>query len=252
MAGALVPFAGQPVTGKGVSYRQGVVVAWDQDTAENLILVGDTVLENLPCLNTSEASLLVPNDVVGILISGSTWAIIGRLIIPGSPEASSSIQSITNRIKAAEDSTDGSRNSTSYGDLAGTAVGPSVSIRVGSSGRVLCFWSAEIGQVVDSATENIIQYRYRITPHVGVQLTGANSVAPDDFHALNFNLEHPGPGFAGEALSSFWGQVAMMHLFTGLNPGDTTFTMKYRHDGINPSASITSSFNAREIAVFAL
>lgn len=238
-----------PSASKGVSYRQGVVVTWDQDTAENTVLVGNSLLENLPVLNTSEASLLVPGDVVGILISGASWAILGRLVIPGTPEAATSIQSITNRIQASEEIGNGTRNSTSYGDLTGAAVGPAVTIRVGLSGRVLCFWSCELGQITNGGP---LQYSYRITPHVSVEVTGANSIAANDWNALNLNIEHPGPGFAGEALTSAWAQVGTMHLFEGLTPGNTTFTLKYKHDVINPSAGATSNFQAREIAVFAL
>jgi hypothetical protein len=228
--------------GAGVGFRQGVVVSWDQDTAENSILVGDALIENLPVLNTSEASLLVPGDVVGVLTAGASWAIMGRLIIPGSPEAASSIKAITSRIQAAEDVNNGTRNSSTWGNLTGVDVGPQVEIRIGASGRALVFWSAEMGQT--SA------YMIRNTPHVGVQVSGASSIAASDANAFNFNLEHPGTGFVGEALSSFWLQASVFHLFTGLTPGLNTFTMQYRTDTENPSVVV--NFQAREIAVFAL
>jgi hypothetical protein len=244
----LVPLL-KPDPGKAVGFRQGVISSWDPDTAENTVLVGGTLMTNLPILNTSEASLLTEGDVVGILTSGQTWAILGRFTYPATPEAVSAIQSITNRIQAAENIGNGSCTSTSYGDLTGTGVGPAVTIRIGSSGRALVLWSCEMGQVTNGGP---IQYSYRVTPHVAVAVSGANTVAPSDWNALNLNLEHPGPGFAGEALSSVWIQTGTLHLFTGLDPGDTTFTLKYRHDGINPSAGAVSQFQAREIAVFAL
>lgn len=238
----LVPLLAARNNGAGVGFRQGVVIAWDQDTAENSILVGDAVIDNLPVLNTSEASLLVPGDIVGVLTAGASWAIMGRLIIPGTPEAASSIKAITSRIQAAEDVFNGTRNSSTWGDLTGVGVGPEATVRIGASGRALVFWSAEMGQTVD--------YMIRNTPHAGVQVSGASTVAPTDANALNFNLEHPGSGFDGYARSSFWIQAAVFHLFTGLNPGDTTFTMKYRTDTMNPSQ--VCNFQAREIAVFAL
>lgn len=238
----LVPLLAAQNNGAGVGFRQGVVLAWDQDTAENSILIGDAVINNLPVLNTSEASLLVPGDVVGVLTAGASWAIMGRLIIPGSPEAATSIRAITNRIQAAEDISGGSRNSSTFGDLTGAAVGPSVTVRVGSSGRVLAFWSAEIGQTA--------AYNTRNTPHVGVAVSGATTRAAEVWNALNFNLEHPSSGFSGYAVSSFWIQSAVFHLFTGLTPGDNTFTMQYRTDTMVPNAAC--NFSAREIAVFAL
>lgn len=233
----LVPLLGSRNNGSGVGYRQGTVVAWDQDTAENSILVGDELIDNLPVLNTSEASLLVPGDVVGILTVGGSWAIMGRLIIPGSPEAASSIRAITSRIQATADASAGTRNSNVYGDLTGSGVGPEVTIRIGSSGRALVFWSAELGQTGVLMTD--------LNPHVGIQVSGASTIAANAENALNLELYAPSSGGF-----QAWIQMGTVHLFTGLNPGDTTFTMKYRHDTVVPSTAVT--FQAREIAVFAL
>lgn len=237
----LVPLL-KPAPGPAVGFRQGVIVTWDQDDGSNTVLVGGSIMTNLKMLNTTEASLLAPGDVVGILTAGATWAIMGRFVTPGTPEAVSAIQSITNRIQAAEDSTQGSRNSTTFGDLTGTSVGPEVTIRIGSSGRALVFWGAEIGQTA--------AYQELNTPHVGVELSGANTVSPSLDHALNYNLRHPGTGFAGAALSSSWFQFATMHLYEDLAPGDTTFTLKYRHDTELPAGAV--NFSARELVVFAL
>lgn len=239
----LVPILAGLNGGRGMGYRQGTIVTWNPDTAENSVLVGATVIDNLPILNTSEASLLQAGDVVGIISSGSSWAILGRLVIPGTPEAASSIQAITNRIQAAGDSSTGTRNSSAWGDLTGAAVGPSVTIRVGASGRALCFWGCEMGQ-----TGN---WQRKITPHASVQVSGASSVSPSDAYALNYAFEFPAAGLDTDAVVSSWIQFSTFHLYTGLAPGDTTFTMKYRHDGIVPSTDAVV-FNAREIAVFAL
>lgn len=235
----LVPLLA-PKKAEGLGYRQGVVVSWDQETAENTILVAGSVFENLPILNTSEASLLVAGDVIAVISTGPSWAILGRVIIPGTPEAASSIKAITNRIQAAEEVTNGTRNSTSWGNLTGAGVGPSVTVKVGSSGRVLAFWSCEIGQ---ATVGGFLQSQTKTTPHVGIELSGANTVAPEVWRAFNVNLD-------GASASQFWIQSTAMHLYTDLTPGDTTFTMKYRHDGMTPAAD--ANFNAREIAVFVL
>lgn len=237
----LVPlFTRHPAPGAG--FRQGVVISWDPDTAENVVDVGGTLMVNLPCLNTSEASLLAEGDVVGVMTFGATWAILGRFIYPGTPEAVSSIQSITNRIKAHDLFGFGTRNSTAYGDLTGTDPGPEVTIRIGSSGRALVFWGAEMGQTAD--------WQVRNNPHMAIDVTGANTIAPTDAYALNWHYEFPASGFAGHAAMQGWIQCSTFHLFSGLNAGDTTFTCKYRHDTIAPSGSVT--FGTRELAVFAL
>jgi hypothetical protein len=235
----------------GDNWRQGVVVSWNPDDASNVVQVGGSLFENLPILNTSEASLLSTGDPVAVVGKGSSFAIIGRMVIPGTPEAVSSIQSITNRWYVAKDPSAGSRNSTAWGDLTGTAVGPSVTARITSSGKAAVFWSAELGQVLNTAGTTI-QYEYRNTPHVGVQISGATSVPAADGAALNFNVEHIAPGFTGHALTSFWAQCGTFFFFEDLNPGDTTFTLKYKHDTLAPSSGVTSYFSSRQILVFAM
>jgi hypothetical protein len=238
----LVPKRGVP-SGPQVGFRQGVILSWNTDTAENTVLVAGAVMENLPILNTSEASLLTAGDVVGVLTAGPTWAIMGRYTIPGSPEAVSSIKAITNRIVVDSNGESGSRDSTVFGDLTGTAVGPAVTATVGPSGRVMVFWAAELGQTG--------AYMVKNTPHVGVQLSGANTQAADKFVALNFALTHPETGTQHyDALSTLWWQGATFHIYKGLSPGDTTFTLKYCHDGQDPAGPV--NFNSREIAAFVL
>ncbi|WP_250009140.1 hypothetical protein [Actinoplanes sp. M2I2] len=237
----LVPLLGKQPS-SGAPFRQGVIVSWNPDTAANVVLVAGSLMENLPILNTSEASLLKAGDVVGIITSGATWAILGRFVYPGTPEAVSSIQSITNRIKVANDYTSGTRNSTTWGDLTGTDPGPEVTIRVGGSGRALVFWGAELGQTANWQTQN--------SPHVGVEVSGATSIVPYEGWALNYHLEFPVTGAPAHAEASSWFQMSTFHTFTGLNPGDTTFTLKYKHDTLDPAGTV--SFNNRELAVFAL
>jgi hypothetical protein len=232
----LTPARGVP-SGPPVGFRQGVIVTWDAETAENTVLVAGAIMENLPILNTSEASILTAGDVVGVLTAGPTWAIMGRFTYPGTPEAVSSISAITNRIQAAADSSSGSRNSITYGDLTGSSVGPSVTATIGSSGRALVLWSAEIGQT---------GLTHEINPHVGVAVTGATTRAADAEAALNVEFRDATGGQTSEFQA--WFQMGTFHLFEGLNPGATTFTLKYRHDGM--ATSVT--FSAREIAVFVL
>lgn len=71
-----------PGTAPAVGYRQGVVVEWDGVTFANLVDVGGTEVANLPVLNSADAALIVPGDVVGILTYGSSWAILGRFTVP--------------------------------------------------------------------------------------------------------------------------------------------------------------------------
>lgn len=241
----LVPYLSLPRhSGNGVSFRQGVVVAWDQNTAENVIRVGGTLLENLPCLNTTEASLIVPNDVVSILISGGTWAVMGRFIVPGTPAAASAISSITSRIKVARIGGSGTRAvGAGYGDLAGgTDVGPEIEVNVGLSGRVLGMWSCQLGSTG--------AWQTNVGANASVELSGANAIAASSSYAVGYGYQHPTSPTSGYALSSDLIQASTIHVFEGLDPGLTTFTMKYEISGATPSNA--GIFGQRELALFLL
>ncbi|MEV0214302.1 hypothetical protein [Micromonospora sp. NPDC050695] len=235
--------AAQPAP--GVGYRQGVIRSWNTQTAENTVDVGGTLVTNLPILNTNEAVLLAPGDVVGILSTGgpvSSWAILGRLTIPGSDAAASALRMVSSRIVAARDDAMGTRNSDTYGDLSGASVGPSVSVRISSSGMALVFWSADAGKIA---------WRRISTGGTSVAVSGATTIAANAAFSLGQYLEHPVSGDPGAAVVAGGLQAAMMHLFTGLNPGINTFTLKYRHAGAWAGEGAVE-FQQREIAVFAL
>lgn len=232
--------------GTGVGYRQGIIRAWNPQTAENTVEVDGALFDNLSILNTNEALQLAPGHVVGILTTGGaarSWAILGRLTIPGTPEAASALAAVFSRIIAASDPAEGTRNSVDFGDLTGATVGPSVTTTISPSGRALVLWTADIGKS-DS-------FQRFTTGGVSVAVSGATTVPANGIYTLGHFFEFPGTGAATDALVAGGLQGAMMHLFTGLNPGVTTFTMKYRNraadSGIGPV-----EFSSRELAVFAM
>lgn len=115
--------------------------------------------------------------------------------------------------------TDDSTTSTSFGDLAVTS-GPDVTVTIGN--RAFVAVTARIN--VTTASQPGL---------VGYEMSGANTVAADDNRAL----WHETNGTGEFNRSTYY----TMH--TGLNPGSTTFTMKYRVGGG------TGNFNYREIFV---
>jgi hypothetical protein len=86
----LVPlFAPDPSAPPPLNFRQGRVVAWNPDTGENTIDVGGAQLEDVSVLNTGEAIALKVGHIVGLITWGSSWFIIGRITVPGSPDFAS-------------------------------------------------------------------------------------------------------------------------------------------------------------------
>lgn len=230
----------EPGPAQPVGYRQGVIISYDQTTGANRVLVGGTTVTDLPLLNTSEALLLTPGAVVGILTAGPSWFIIGRVTIPGTKDALSALSMISSRVVVAVDPTFGTRSSEEFGDLTGAAVGPSVTVNISSSGKALVWWAAEYGYT--GTWESIS------TAGVSVAVSGATNRSANGDYSMGHYLEFPVSPSPGAALTSMTNQASMMHVFEGLNPGQNTFTMKYR----NRRNTGNVQFGTREIAVLAL
>jgi hypothetical protein len=230
----------QPARGSGVTFRQGVIVSWNQATAENTVLVGDSLLANLTVLNTSEAALLAAGDVVGILVSGSTWGILGRFTVPGSPEAVSALSSL--RTASAAVDTVEATSSTPFVDLA--TYGPEVQIVVGASGRVLVTLSATMEyEAVRGAGLN------SAGAMMSFEMSGANTLIAFQTRAVRSRIQYRSaqvPTFDTDLLGIL--DASKVILLEGLNPGLTNFTCKYAIYG----ASGPVSFGNRSLTVQAI
>lgn len=234
----LVPFLAPKPT-SGVGFRQGVIVTWDTNTAENTVLVGGQLMTNLPVLNTSEAAILAADDVVGILTFGNTWAIMGRFTIPGTPEAASSLSSL--RTQSQDVSASESTTSSTLTDLA--TYGPEVEINVGPSGRVLVILSAIMTfEVLRGSAINTSG------AYMAYAMSGANTASAVELRALYGSIRYDSLQAGGfdtnvECIQG----VSRVMLREGLNPGLTTFTAKYRRD-----TGGNVSFSNRNVTVMAI
>ncbi len=64
---------------------QGVIIAWDTDTAENTVSVAGGELLNVPSL-IAETTALAAGDVVSLLSMGDRWLLLGKVTTPGDPD----------------------------------------------------------------------------------------------------------------------------------------------------------------------
>lgn len=226
-----------PSKKEGVGFRQGIVLSYDQTTGENAVQVGGSIVTDLPILNTSEALLLAPGAVVGILTAGSAWFIMGRLTVPGTADALSALSAL--RTESATETNNEAVTSTSYTDLA--TIGPSVTTTIGPSGRCLVIVSADIhgnavtGQAIATGSG-----------YMSFAATGANTISAIDSRAALAWLRYNASPNSTMAIDIRVG-ASRLSLLTGLNPGETTFTAKYRRDGTG-----TTEFDDRNITVMAI
>ncbi|WP_146605704.1 hypothetical protein [Micromonospora craterilacus] len=241
----MVPFL-LPPDGDGLGFRQGVVVEWNPDTAKNKIAVAGAVVEDLPIFNTSEALLITPGAVVGILTAGRTWFVLGRITIPGTPEAASALQMITTATDAVSSFI---RVTSTYPDYvsAPDGLGPTVPVRIGPNRRALIILSAQM-QFASDVGAAPPQYRngrvgYRIT-----QVSTGTVTAPpsDDRKLLMQTNGQENTLFAASLVS-----VASGFMF----PAAGEYTVEMMYSALNlggADAAGQIAFSSRMLAVIPL
>lgn len=192
-----------------MSYRQGIIQTWNPVTLENTVLVGRTALTNLPVLGVGEAASYAAGITVGLAVVESTWAIIGRFVIPATTDAQDAITQVGQRAFTSTVITNEATSSTSYTDLA--TVGPRVSdVRIPASGKAEVTISAQFAAAVAPLTAG----------SVGVEVSGGASIAPSSHRSL-FLIGNTAALNATRVVQ-----------FEGLPPGSLcTFTLKYLTNG---------------------
>lgn len=208
-----------------MNYRQGVIVDWNPTTLQNKVQVAGTLLSDLPVLGVAEAASFRPGVVVGVTTVGSTWAIMGRFVIPNTADATDAITQIGQRALTATVLTQEATTSGSFVDLA--TVGPLVSnVRIPASGKVEVTISAQFDTVSGAAPV--------LVGSVGVDISGSATIAPDTKQSLLYLGANP-TGI----------QATRVVLFTGLPAnGICHFKLMYRSDG-----STNVQFAFRDIIV---
>jgi hypothetical protein len=218
-----------------VSYRQGVILTWNTATLENTVRVGGPggpVFENLPVLGVAETATYQPGDVVGLINLGWTLAIIGQLVIPGSPQALSALSFLSSRIFVGEQLGSDSTSSSTFTDLA-SGVGPIVpDVLIGPSGRAV---------VIASCLFNYGAVNNDSGGVMGYIIEGATTVAAND-------SQGPFSYTQSSADYTIIDSKSLARVVSNLNPGLHTFTAKYRA----PFSGTVCNFSDRVIVVIAL
>lgn len=205
-----------------IRYRQGTVTAWNPITLQNTVLVGGALMQDLPVLGVAEAASFRPGVKVGIaVVEGdgvSTWAILGRFVIPNTADATDAITQLGQRSKTDSIPTQESTANVGFVDLA--TVGPRIiDVLIPASGKATVTISAEISAPVIGK--------------IGIAVTGATTIAANSARALADYGSNPGLN------------ASKVLLFEGLPPGGLcTFTCKYASDGAN-----NAFFQSRELIV---
>jgi len=225
-------------------YRQGVIVSFDPNTLSNTVDVGGSILTDLPILGVGEATLLAAGSIVGIttirsLRGTATWAIIGRMVVPGTADAQNAISLLSSWIVTAAVETQETTSTNSYVDL--TTPGPSVTVNIRQTGRILLVLTCQI-QWIDSDPAD------GRGGEVTVEMSGANTMstatAEGPIRLTNYNGVNAGTSM------SLQGTYTQAVVVEGLNAGVTTITMKYKARPAGEAAGV--DFGRRSITVITL
>lgn len=66
-----------------LGYREGTVISWNRETNANQIRIGNTIINDIPVITTSDIVAINPGDSVAVIKYNSTFGIIGRTATPG-------------------------------------------------------------------------------------------------------------------------------------------------------------------------
>lgn len=228
-------------------YRQGTILTFDPVTLENTVDVGGSVFEDLPLLGVGEATLLVPGAAVGLTVIGGpskTMYITGRIVTPGTADAANAVALLNSQLYTdfVSSPSGDTCSSATYGDLA--TVGPEVVVPIGPSGRILVMATAQIQWISATAATTIGDGRF------DVAFSGANSRTPNEaVDPLVGIASYTVSVSAGTNTFVAIGSVTTQAVFSGLTPGETVITMKYRR---SVAATQDPQFFRRTLTVFKL
>lgn len=211
--------------GQPMEYRQGTIKAWNPVTLENTVLVNKTEVYNLPVLGVAEAASFRADITVGLMCVGSSWAILGRYVVPNTADAEDAITLVAQRRETSTVATSESTSSATFVDL--TTVGPSVTLIVPASGMIDVTLSAQMEG---------------LAPAMGVQVSGATSIAATTTRSLVFALD------TGDSTDELGLNASKLVPFEGLPPGESvTFTAKYRSTGLHTAVFADRSISAQAL-----
>lgn len=217
-------YGGDPaIPSTPMTYRQGIIMSWNPVTLENLVDVGGTPMLNLPLLGVAEADSYSAGDAVGIMCAGKTWAIVGRFVVPDTPEADEATALLSRRTQSASIITQETTSSATFTDLP-TTVGPAVTVVVRNTGRLHVALGCQIQRLA------LVAWGGSMT----AEFSGANVIDAATF-AATLNARFWQSIIAGgtftETISPYSAAV-----IDGLTPGETTITAKYR--SLEPAQSV--------------
>lgn len=237
-------------------YGQGILVSFDTETFENIVDYRGTRLTNLPVLSGPDALTYQAGDVVLLMRWSPTgnglasYWIAGRPVIPGAGRGEAAVsfmsgalaRAISAEVFADRIFTDEVApqvqisNQTTFGDLPGSA-GPTVTATIGDSGVAVVAFGCRI-EASTNATPSTA------TGYMSIEVSGSTSVSPSVEDSFRWQMGDV--GLSGTRVDGV--RASSVRPITGLNPGEHTFTAKYR----TGTSDATVGFDSRALTVIAL
>lgn len=215
-------------------YRQGIVTAFNAVTLQNTVNVGGTPCVDLPLLGVAEADTLTAGSVVGLMWTGTEYAIIGRLVRPNTAAATDAINRLANGTQSAQITTSEDTTSTSYVDLA--TVGPTVAITVKSSGKLLILVSCDMISSDTGAVGGGLM-TVEVKDSAGNTIYGAGTLP-----ALHFMFSDNAAHLVGDSLGALRGFL--------VQPGSGSYVVTAKYSA--ESSGALTSFANRNVTCIAL
>lgn len=216
-----------------MGYLQGRILTFNKKTLENTVEVGNSVLTDVPVFGIGDATQLGAGSVVGMMVVGSTLAITGRFVRPGTSEAREAISPTSTRTYRAYEA--GGFSIAAGGFLQnnpseGTST-PFVDVDLPANARVLVMWGGKhtsTGVTPATATSEV-------GGAIGIDLSGANTVAPAFADPLLRFSETTTVSTGTVRHTACATDGSKFRIFEGLSAGLTRFSCQYWRPGTQAS-----------------
>lgn len=196
------PSSGPRMPPNNSDFLQGFVIAWDALAGTNKVRIRGRETNNVMSMLGPEVGLIRPGDSVICLRIGNTFAVVGRIDLPGVEQRAFGVyfdDTVTLNDTAAAGTWE-PRN------------GPAVSVYIGSTRRCMVSLSAEM------LVENNVE-------RVGVRVTGASNISPVEWRALTI----------GSPELEFQGSRTLVYTAAdGLNEGVNVFQTMHKTSAASP------------------
>jgi hypothetical protein len=229
-----------PTGPEDAAFHTGVVKSWDRTTGINVVTINGVDVSNVKALQGGIPNWFTAGDVVVIIRKQTQYFIMGKVSSPAGAAGSGPGRATSNFVNAFD--TGGA-----WADNPSFPNTPQVSVYIGNSKSVIILWQCNVKVSSGDPAAGGGIYNANVVGEVGWEISGATTQAAGAFSGTSasntIQFGNPDPLQWVTSIVTLSGS----YMTQILNPGFTTFTMKYK-----TVAGMTATFSSPVLTIIPL